>query len=1036
VPPPPVPLTPAQRQALAELQSAGLRVARLFETGKPRQALAEGPRLVALLQQAGKQHDKDFLMVLVALAEASFAQGEQARARDYYRQAAAAGRAYFGARHPSLAALLNNTAARCHALGENAEARRHAEQALEILREVVGERHLFCASVLNNLGAIHQGLGDLGRAESLFRRAQAIRKELVGTRHPEYANNLNNLANLYLFQGDYARAEPLLVEARKVFQKGHDRNNPDHAAVLYNLGALYWHIGRPARAEPLLREALALHKATKGERHPDVALTLGSLGQVHAELGQAGPAEKSFRQSLEAFDRAGVPRHPWRGISLNGLAGLYRAQGKLDRAESLYRQALAQLGATLGQDHFYCAGVRGNLANLYVRRGDLVRAEDLARQASAGIRRAVGEDHPYHALSLDNLAEVLIGRGRPDEALPLLERSRRIFRRHAERVLPALSEAEQLAFLVAEDAYSFHLALSLGLQRRHDPRTAACSAGWALNGKALTARVLAERTLLARDSSGEARQVLDRLLGVRALLARLTLADPTSPSAGRALARLAAQEEDLSKELARLGGPRRGDPWVELDMVRAALPSTAVLVEIVKVRPRGKGEGWEAPRYVAWLIPPRTAGAVRVIDLGAAGTVDAAVAAVRQVFRAAPGDIQAWIISPDGALWLVPWEALPLADGRYAVERHAIRYVVSGRHLARPAAPPAPGRALILADPDFDLDETEARAELGRLVATEPALRSAVPSRDAAGLRWARLAGTAEEAKRVAPLLRRYTGRPATVYTRKQALEGVVKAARRPRVLVLCTHGLFLEGQEVRPAPPSWSGRGIFIAPGARPPPASGRAGRSAENPLLRCGLVLAGANRRGEGSSPSGDDGLLTGREIVGTDLRDTELVVLSACETGLGQVRDGEGVAGLRQAFHLAGARTVAATLWKIPDAETVELVSAYFANLSAGWTRAEALRRAELALIRSLRRRHGTAHPLFWAAFTITGESGPGQEGSSEEEPPPVAEPVPEDAGPEVGGGAIWVWAGAAGLGGTVLLLALLVWLLQPKAKNVLS
>jgi CHAT domain-containing protein len=191
---------------------------------------------------------------------------------------------------------------------------------------------------------------------------------------------------------------------------------------------------------------------------------------------------------------------------------------------------------------------------------------------------------------------------------------------------------------------------------------------------------------------------------------------------------------------------------------------------------------------------------------------------------------------------------------------------------------------------------------------------------------------------------------------------------QNPRVLVVATHGSFQSdpGHDNLPSPNTAGFWGALLAGS----PANRERSQSLINPLLRCNLALAGANHRLD--AQGGNDGILTGMEILNTDLRGTDLVVLLACQTGLGAVEDGEGVAGLHHAFQLAGARTVLASLWSIPAQPSGKLVQAFLENLAIQPDKAMALRKAQLAMIAEQREKYGVAHPSLWAGLVLVGNA----------------------------------------------------------------
>jgi MYXO-CTERM domain-containing protein len=309
------------------------------------------------------------------------------------------------------------------------------------------------------------------------------------------------------------------------------------------------------------------------------------------------------------------------------------------------------------------------------------------------------------------------------------------------------------------------------------------------------------------------------------------------------------------------------------------------------------------------------------------------------------------LISTDGALSLVPFAALVDEDGRYLVEKYEITYLTSGRDLLRLSrqTKTQSGTAVVLANPAFG---SRARGEsaLG-LLAEGSSPAGAEGTRGLEKAYFEPLPATGMEARKLSTLMP-----DAAVLVDVEATEVAVKKVRAPKMLHIATHGFFVSLQG-RAARAEAGERGLELE--------TVSSDWLPDDPLLRSGIALAGANAKKGGG---GEDGILTALEASSLDLQGTKLVVLSACETGIGDVMQGEGIYGLRRALFIAGAESLVASLWKVADEETQALMVAYYGRVLKGETRAGGLRNVQTSMLAA----PATAHPYFWASFGLFGNS----------------------------------------------------------------
>ena len=893
------------------------------------------------------------------------------------------------------AKILHQEGIKLYQQGRYREAIPIAEKVLTISEKVLGPEHPNTATSLNNLAELYRNMGAYDKAEPLYRRSLAIREKVLGPDHPDTAQSLNNLGLLYNSLGAYEKAEPLYRRSLAIKEKVMGPEHPNTATSLNNLTMLYRATGAYDKAEPLLRRSLAIREKVLGPEHASTAQSLNNLAALYDEgMGAYDKAEPLYRRSLAIREKVLGPDHPDTAISLNNLAMLYGVMGAYDKAEPLLRRSLEIREKVLGPEHASTAQSLNNLAMLYYSMGAYDKAEPLYRRSLEISEKVLGPEHPNTATFLNNLAGLYTSLGRDLEALAFIERAQGIDRKRIEQIFGFAAEAQQTTFLATqEDALHFYFSL---LRQRFPDNPGAKRKGldvWlSRKGILLEAQKRIQDALVDRDNP-QAREAFAKLTQVRQELAKLFLRGPGkegSKAYRERIAELTGKKEILEGQLSRLSqsfAQRRKTTGATTADVAAVLPSGTVLIEFARIRDVNFKKGiWASFRYLAFVLRPGKADDVSLIDLGEADGIDRKVAAFKKALRdpkgphatlirlstelnqavfaplkPAIGGTKRLFLSPDGSLNLIPFEVLRSPEGRYLIEDYTFIYLAAGRDLAGfGMVNNKGGKALLLGDPDFDLDPkilvTAKKAESGASIGLR--------SRDMKSLRFERLPGTREEVEAIAALLGKDR---CELFTGTQALEEVLMSRESPRILHLATHGFFLDDQGLPQAEEGL--RGISIV--AKDTPAGKKDAIKIENPLLRSGIVLAGANRAmiSEGSTT----GIVTAEKILGLRLRGTDLVILSACETGMGEVKNGEGVYGLRRAFTQAGAKSIVMSLWDVPDLETKELMVSFYRNILSGkMRRDEALRQAVFKQMETVKLRYGESNPRYWGAFVFLGEA----------------------------------------------------------------
>ncbi len=904
--------------------------------------------------------------------------------------------------------------------GDYAGARSLWERAIANRRGELGPDHPDVAESLNGLANLEQIQADFDAARPLYESALRIYAASYGEDDPRVGRTLNNLGVLLREIGDFAAALPYAERSLAIKRASFDENSAEVAVGLSTLGEIYYETGDLDRALDSYRRALAILESTLGPEHVDVGAALNNLGHLELRRGEHDRAIALFERALEIWEAASGPDHPDVALALNGLASTYEAKGELGRARELQSRGVAIREKALGADHIDVASSLDNLADIDARLGDDARA-GAEFERSVAIRRAnFGDDHPLVAESLIGLGLTRARSGDSAAALRDAVESERIARDHLRLTGRSLAEEHALRYAAHRNS-GLNLALTLAMERpERTPAREVLDAVVRSRAVVLDEIAARNRTVL-RSEDPEIADLASRFAAARERLANLIVRGPGRfdiETYNGFVAEARDRKERIERELGAASAAFAREQQLRdphLAELAATLPPDSALVsyvlydhlDLAPAPPAAEGDARPAPRstapvpsYAALVL--RADGAEPVaVRLGPAGEIETRIArwkeeaargarsvrrdpeASEQAYRAAASDLADAIwgpvagglerlervfVVPDGAINLVSFAALPSGTGTagtYLVESGPTLHYLSAERDLIPRDAAGTGRGLLaLGGPDYDAGGNPIPASGNGPGETSGTRGSACESFDS--LRFAPLPAASAESEEIVSRWRAVrSDESATRLTGAAATEAAFKrAAAGRRVLHIATHGFFLGGECATGAEGS---RGFKIATVGTPEPVL----TTPVSPLLLSGLALAGANRRGEAVAGA-EDGVVTAEEIAGLDLSGVEWAVLSACDTGVGEVQAGEGVFGLRRAMQVAGVRTLIMSLWPVDDEATRRWMTAlYDGRLAGGLDTATAVREAALDVLRSRRAAGESAHPFYWAAFVAAGD-----------------------------------------------------------------
>jgi len=915
----------------------------------------------------GEKHPA-YITSLSNLSNIYASAGDYKKALEISIEASVIGKENFGITHPTYLNSLINLAGRYSQIGDYYKALGIYTDAEKLFLQIFGDKNPNYFNLLVGLSSLYLKLGDYEKALTIKREVTASRKEVLGDLHPDYITSLASQVSVYLLQGEYLPALEIGSQALRLYKQVLGEIHPDYLTCLTNLALTYYYLGDYQNALKIDNEVFELQKKVLGEKHPFCLVTMSNLSLVYSQIGKNQQALEMCQKSIEIGKEVLGERHPEYLKSLATLASIYYNLGEYKNAVETNLKVVNIRKEILGEKHPDYLGSLGNLASGYSRLGDYSKAFKINREVTNSFKEVLGESNPNYKTGLINLAVSEYNISLTDSALYHYNQMVKLTLKKVVQYFSLMTEFQRENYWKQSSNYLGRFPMFLVSTKNTHPEAVCDAYNIALFTKGLLLNTTIDfEKLITEKGTSDAIAKFDELELLRLQIQRLQ----EKPIAERylnidSLENIAQQKETELVKLSKEYGDYTRNLKITWKDVQSKLNKNEVAIEFVeyptlsdtvKYAALVLEKDWEYPKMIYLFQKDELNNLVNQ----SADRIYSNSYVGQQIKKLIWEPLEDFVsrgdkvyFSPSGLLHQIAIENLPANDSMTLEEYYPMYRLSSTKELVINKPKEDNKSSALYGGLYYDIDDSIMLAQSRMFDQTNTSAYAMRGYNQDSTLRqgWNYLEGTLTEVDQIGDMMTS-GGYRVVKYTGIDGNEESFKAlsGRNTGIIHIATHGFFLPIEDTR--------RNEFM---------QARLGDQARgsilsDPMQRSGLMLAGGNKAWQGEEIPTDieDGVMTAKEISHLDLRGTDLVVLSACETGLGEVSS-EGVFGLQRSFKQAGAQSLVMTLWEVNDQATDYFMTEFYKSYLAGKGKRESFLEAKKSC------REKFPEPQYWGGFVL--------------------------------------------------------------------